>query len=132
MIAEVKIKQVYDATIVISTLAGLSMIILSAYFMVVLYNLYHVCSDPSQECPALTFDKFMTILGAVSGLFYCILTIGLIIAFISLNRAITKRYNENQIRSISKTINGLFCVLVISYSLRTVFLLGQGQYQYIV
>ena len=47
IIAEAKIKQVYDVTMVISTLAGLSMIILSAYFMVVLYNLYHACSDSS-------------------------------------------------------------------------------------
>lgn len=67
-------------------------------------------------------------MGVMSGIFYSILTIMLIIAYYKLNKTLKKRFQSEEKEQFSRVINILFLVLVISFTLRTLFLFGEGHY----
>jgi hypothetical protein len=113
-----------------------SMIILASYFMVVLTQLYRYCyfdTAGQQVCTSqfssMTFKGFMVMMGGISGFFYSLLTILLIVSFYYLNRALKKRFQSEEMNQLSRAINTLFLVLVISFTLRTFFLFGEGHYE---
>ena len=80
----------------------------------------------------MTFEEFMKVLGGVGGFFYALLTLTLILSFIKLNKSMKKRFHNVELINLSRSINLLFFVLVVSFTLRTFFLLFEGRYQYIV
>ena len=77
----------------------------------------------------MTFKGFMVMMGGISGFFYSLLTILLIVSFYYLNRALKKRFQSEEMNQLSRAINTLFLVLVISFTLRTFFLFGEGHYE---
>ena len=80
----------------------------------------------------MTFKDFMVMMGGIGGFFYSLLTIFLVISFYYLNRALKKRFQSEDMNQLSKAINSLFLVLVISFALRTIFLFGEGHYETLV
>ena len=121
-------------TIVI--LGFVSMVGLSSYFMVVLQQLYKYCyfdAAGNQVCTSgftsMTFRSFMIMMGVISGFFYSLLTILMVVSYYYLNRALKKRFQSDEMNQLSRAINILFFVLVLSFTLRTFFLFGEGNYQ---
>lgn len=107
------------------------MLFLAIYFMVVLYDLYNVCitlSDGTYECPVMTFDDYMKMLGIISGVFYSALTVSLIGSYIGLNRSLKNKFKGDQVSQLSRSINLMFLLLVTSFTLRTIFLFIEGRY----
>ena len=74
----------------------------------------------------------MEIMGSISGIFYSVLTISLVASFVLLSRALKNRFQSEEMIQLSKSINFLFLVLVISFTLRTLFLFGEGHYEGLV
>ena len=115
----------------IAVLGLVAMIVLAVYFMIVLYDLYNVCvllSEGVYECPGITFDQYMKILGIISGIFYSVLTACLIGSYIVLHRSLRNKFKGQQVGDLSKSINLMFFVLVTSFTLRTIFLFFEGHY----
>ena len=115
------------------------MIVLAIYFTLVLYRLYTYCyfdAAGNQICDSnfkgMSFEEFMRLLGGIGGFFYALLTLTLILSFVKLNKSMRKRFLNAELRNLSKSINLLFLVLVVSFTLRTLFLLFEGRYQFII
>ena len=132
-------KKILRLNMVIRTIVILgfvTMVCLASYFMVVLQQLYNYCyfdASGTQVCTSefssMTFKNFMIMMGVISGLFYSLLTILMIVSYYYLNRALKKRFQSDEMNQLSKVINILFFVLVLSFTLRTFFLFGEGRYQ---
>ena len=132
-------KKILRLNMVIRTIVILgfvTMVCLASYFMVVLQQLYNYCyfdASGTQVCTSefssMTFKNFMIMMGVISGLFYSLLTILMIVSYYYLNRALKKRFQSDEMNQLSKAINILFFVLVLSFTLRTFFLFGEGRYQ---
>jgi hypothetical protein len=128
---EVRVKIIYNVTAGIAVIGIIAMLILATYFMIVLYNLFNTCvvlSDGTKQCPGISFDRYLQILGIVSGVFYTVLTVGLIGSYIGLNRSLKRKFKSEQIRELSMSINLMFLLLVTSFTLRTIFLFFEGHY----
>jgi len=80
----------------------------------------------------MTFKSFMELMGGVGGVFYGVLTIMLVVSYYYLNKALGKRFDTQEMKVLSTAINYLFFVLVLSFALRTGFLLGEGHYEGLV
>ena len=120
-------------------LGYVSMVCLASYFMVVLTQLYKYCyldASGTQICTgefsSMTFKDFMIMMGGISGFFYSLLTVLLVLSYYYLNRALKKRFQSEEMNQLSKAINILFFVLVLSFALRTFFLFGEGHYETLV
>lgn len=136
---ERKVNLLTNTIRIIVILGFVSMVILACYFMVVLRQLYAYCyfdAQGTQICSSsyttITFKQFMEIMGSISGIFYSVLTISLVASFVLLNRALKNRFQSEEMIQLSKAINFLFLVLVISFALRTLFLFGEGHYEGLV
>jgi len=111
------------------------MVCLSSYFMVVLHQLYKYCSFDAagnQVCTsdytAMSFKNFLVMLGVTGGFFYSLLTILMVVSYYYLNRALKKRFQSDELNQLSRAINILFFMLVLSFTLRTLYLFGEGNY----
>ena len=100
--------------------------------MVVLTNLYSGCERISKTdfecCGTNKFLDYMSRLGWVSGFLYTILTISLVLSYFYLQKAFKATFEVEVVAKLSKTVNRLFLILVVCYTLRTIFLFGQGDY----
>lgn len=136
---ERNIKMLNIVTLTIVILNTTSMIVLATYFSLVMYRLYTYCyfdAAGNQICDSgfkgMTYLEFMKLLGGIGGFFYALLTLTLILSFIKLNKSMKKRFLNVELINLSKSIHLLFLVLVVSFTLRTIFLLFEGHYQYFV
>lgn len=80
----------------------------------------------------MTFKTFMELMGGISGFYYSLLTVSLIASYYYLRKTLHKRFESHELTELSKVINTLFLVLVISFSLRTILLFGEGHYENLV
>jgi hypothetical protein len=71
-------------------------------------------------------------LGKISGSYYGILSLALIIAYAKLNCSLRRRFSNDVSGGVMRSLNTLFGVLVVSYVLRTVFLFMQGTYHFYI
>lgn len=63
----------------------------------------------------------MTRLGWISGTLYTILALSLITTYVVLNQQLSQILDRSTSKEVFKSINLLFGVLVVSYTLRTLF-----------
>lgn len=77
-------------TAIIAVCALIAMLVLAVYFMIVLHDLFN-------HLPGLAFDKYMKILGVVSGIFYSVLTIGLIASYVILNKSLKQKFKGQDV-----------------------------------
>lgn len=100
------------------------MIVEAVIFVKVLDGLYSSCPYPWTEpyCNITGFVKFMQRLGWVSGTYYTILTLSLVVIYVMLNKQLKRILSQSISTEVLKTVNLLFGVLVVSYIFRTIFL----------
>jgi hypothetical protein len=132
---EKNIKILNLVTLVIVLLNTACMIVLAIYFALVLYRLYTYCyfdTAGNQICESdykgMSFEELMRLLGGIGGFFYALLTFTLIFSYLKLNKSMKKRFENLELINLSKSINLLFLVLVVSFAFRTLFLFFEGQY----
>lgn len=77
-------------TAIIAVGALIAMLVLAVYFMIVLYDRFN-------DLPGLAFDKFMKILGVVSGIFYSVLTVSLIASYVILNKSLKQKFKGQDV-----------------------------------
>jgi hypothetical protein len=104
------------------------MIMEAIYFVRALDNTYSC--DRSTQLPSCAdyFYNFMETLGKLSGSYYGILSLSLVITYVKLNLALKSGFSHEVSDIILKSLNILFGVLVVSYVLRTIFLYLQGTF----
>lgn len=78
------------------------------------------------------FDDFFRRLGWIAGALYTMLSFSIIVTYIYLLKALKKQLSYSQMQEISRNLTCLFLVLVFSYTIRTVILIGQGEWHFIV
>ena len=112
------------STIVANFIVFATMIVEAVIFVKVLDGFYGSCPSPwtAPDCNLTGFVKFMQRLGWVSGTYYTILTLSLVIIYVMLNQQLKRILSRSISTEVLKTINLLFGVLVVSYVLRTIFL----------
>jgi len=90
VVMENKVKLIHRAGNFVNTLATCFMIALSIWFMFVLHTFYSGCESTTAGlycCGVNKFLQYMAVLGWVSGIFYSILTIALILSFMRLQKS---------------------------------------------
>jgi len=74
------------------------------------------------------FQRFMKIFGITTATFYAILVFVMSICYYYLNKTL-KEYTHNSLVQLRNMIGRLFCVLLLSYIIRSLFLDFEGQYR---
>jgi hypothetical protein len=84
------------------------------------------------DCPIAreTWKDFMDFFGSVTAVYFCVLTLVLIASFVILLRAMNK-FAHATMSTLKKSISYLFGLLVLSYTLRSAILLGEGHYGFV-
>ena len=84
------------------------------------------------DCPAAreNWKDFMDFFGSLTATYFCVLTLVLIVSFVILIRAMNK-FAHATMSTLKKSISYLFGLLVLSYTLRSVILLGEGHYGFV-
>ena len=91
------------------------------------------CDVPDlYNCPAAreSWESFMNFFGWVTATYFCVLTLVLIVSFVILLRSMNK-FTHATVSTLKKSITYLFGLLVLSYTLRSAILLGEGHYGFV-